>query len=72
MKRTRKITLADLYKEHRQRPTPAQEFIEEVARVTEKSTATVKQWLCGTYKPDALACKIIAKHFNVDPNYLFK
>lgn len=66
-----KKTFKQLYDEQKNKPTPAQEFIAEVAQITHKTEGTVKMWLCGQQKPDALAQSIIAEHFGVDVKYLF-
>ena len=56
-------TFFDLYNEQKSKPTPAQEFISEVARITKRTTNTVRMWLSGQQTPDALAQSIIAEHF---------
>lgn len=65
------ISFKELYSERLEKPTPAQEFIVEVAQVTKKSIYTVKQWLTGRYSPDKLTRDAIANHFNCDPDSLF-
>ena len=64
-------TFYDLYNEQNSKPTPAQEFISEVARITKRTTTTVRMWLSGQQTPDALAQSIIADHFGVSINSLF-
>lgn len=64
-------TFFDLYNEQKSKPTPAQEFISEVARITKRTTNTVRMWLSGQQTPDALAQSIIAEHFGVSINSLF-
>lgn len=66
-----KKTFYELYSERKSRPTPAQEFIFEVANMTRRSTHTVKMWLCGLQVPDQLAQSIIADHYGVDAVGLF-
>ena len=64
-------TFFDLYNEQKSKPTPAQEFISEVARITKRTTTTVRMWLSGQQTPDALAQSIIAEHFGVSITSLF-
>lgn len=64
-------TFIELYNESKSKPTPAQEFISEVARITHRSEMTVRMWLSGKQIPDALVLSVIADHFNVDMAGLF-
>ena len=61
----------ELYNESKSKPTPAQEFVAEVARITHRSEATVRMWLAGNQIPDTLVQSVIADHFNVDMAGLF-
>jgi transcriptional regulator with XRE-family HTH domain len=67
----RKITFRDLYAEHRDKPTPAQAFIAEVARLTGRAENTVMAWTKGQQTPDPIYQLLIAQHFGVDINTLF-
>lgn len=64
-------TFYDLYNEQKSKPTPAQEFVSEVAKITHRTENTVRMWLSGQQTPDALAQSIIAEHFGVNVDYLF-
>ena len=64
-------TFFDLYNEQKSKPTPAQEFVSEVAKITRRTENTVRMWLSGQQTPDALAQSIIAEHFGVNVDYLF-
>ena len=64
-------TFFDLYNEQKSKPTPAQEFVSEVAKITRRTETTVRMWLSGQQIPDTLAQSIIAEHFGVDVDYLF-
>lgn len=64
-------TFYDLYYEQKSKPTPAQEFVSEVAKITHRTENTVRMWLSGQQTPDALAQSIIAEHFGVNVDYLF-
>ena len=61
MSRTEKKSFFDLYAEQKKKPTPAQNFIAEIAALTHRSENTVKMWLCGRQVPDELAQSIIAR-----------
>ena len=52
MSRTEKKSFFDLYAEQKKKPTPAQNFIAEIAALTHRSENTVKMWLCGRQVPD--------------------
>ena len=64
-------TFFDLYNAQKSKPTPAQEFVSEVAKITRRTETTVRMWLSGQQTPDALAQSIIAEHFGVNVDYLF-
>lgn len=65
------MTFKDLYLQEKEKPTPAQSFIEEVAELTKRSANTVRMWLQGKQVPDALAQSLIAERFNIDASTLF-
>lgn len=67
----KEMTFVALYREAKNRPTPAQEFIEKVAALTKKTPQTVRQWIYGQQIPDELTQSIIANHFNVPLATLF-
>ena len=50
---------------------PKTEFVERIANVTMKSTKTVRCWLSGTQKPDALSQSMIEKELGVGASVLF-
>ena len=68
---TRKISFRDLYIEHRDKPTPAQTFVNEVARITDSSPNTVRAWRNGTQIPEKIKQRQIAEHYGVDIESLF-
>lgn len=65
------ITFKDFYLMEKNKPTPAQIFINEIAELTKKSVNTVRMWIQGRQHPDALAKSLIAEKFGVDPETLF-
>lgn len=67
----KQISFSDLYKYESEKPTPRQAFVAEVARITAKAEATVKQWANGIQVPDKLSIQTIANHFGCDPETLF-
>lgn len=64
-------TFREIYIAEGNKPTPRQVFLSEVAELTKKSEATVRQWLSGNQSPDALTQEVLAKHFNTTPQELF-
>lgn len=67
-------TFIQMYKELPDRSAikaPKTEFVERVAALTKKSVKTVRCWIAGTQKPDALAQSILEKEFNVPASSLF-
>ena len=64
-------TFTELYNERKNMPTPAQEFLAEVAKITHRSEFTVKMWLSGQQVPDMLVQSVIAEHFGVSIEGLF-
>lgn len=50
---------------------PKTEFVERMAAVTMKSTKTVRCWLAGTQKPDALSQSMIEKELGMCSKSLF-
>ena len=50
---------------------PKTEFVEQIAKLTMKSTKTVRCWLAGVQKPDALCLSIIEKYLGTPGTILF-
>lgn len=71
IKKAMSKTFNDLYNESKSKPTPAQEFVALVARITHRSEFTVRMWLSGQQVPDALVQSVIAEHFGVAVEGLF-
>lgn len=65
------VSFKELYMREKEKPTPAQAFIESVAALTMRSTGTVRMWLQGTQTPDALAQSRIAEKFGIPVSALF-
>jgi hypothetical protein len=51
--------------------SPKKRWVEDVALAARVHPATVRCWLAGTQKPDALRTEIVAKHLGVSPENLF-
>ena len=66
-----KKSFRDLYEEEKKKPTSAQIFVSDVAKLTKRSEATVRMWISGRQVPDELAQSLIAEKFNVDAETLF-
>lgn len=67
----RKITLKEMYEELKMKPSPGQQFIRELAALTNRSELTVRLWLGGHHEPEPLVAQVIAKAYDLDPDYLF-
>lgn len=50
---------------------PKTAWVNEIAELVKVHPTTVRCWLAGTQKPDALRIGIIAKHLRVNENDLF-
>lgn len=50
---------------------PKSAFVDEIADLCKVHPATVRCWIYGTQKPDALRRSLIAKHLNIPENELF-
>lgn len=51
--------------------SPGAKMIREVAEVTKKAEATVRQWAKGAQTPDALTCDILAQYYGCKAEELF-
>ena len=67
----KQMTFKDLYLREKEKPTPAQSFIVDIAELTKRSANTVRMWLQGKQTPDALAQSLIAEKFDIDVSTLF-
>ena len=67
----KQMTFKDLYLREKEKPTPAQSFIEDIAELTKRSANTVRMWLQGKQTPDALAQSLIAEKFDIYVSTLF-
>ena len=50
---------------------PKTAWVKEIAAICKVHETTVRCWLAGTQKPDALKTSIIAEHLGVPENELF-
>jgi len=71
MEKIKKKTFHDFYEAAKARPTPAQQFIEDIAELTSKSEYTVRKWIARQQVPDKLTQNVIAKHFGCTADGLF-
>lgn len=55
----------------RQHLAPKKELIDRLAKLTKVHTQTVKGWIYGTYKPDALRQDMISKELGIPVDQLF-
>lgn len=68
---SREKTFKELYEDIKSLPTPAQAFISEIAELTCSNEMTVRMWLTGRQRPDALAQRVLAEHFKTSAEALF-
>ena len=66
-----KLSFKEIYLSFKSKPSPGQQFINEISNLTMRKPATVRMWLNGTQSPDPLVRKQIAAHLNVDEEILF-
>lgn len=66
------MTFKEIYEQVKEQPTPCQVFVAEVAEVTRKAENTVRTWLSGSSEPDELTKKVLAAHFGVPEDELFR
>lgn len=61
----------DSLPERRAVKAPKSAFVDRIAAVTMKSTKTIRCWLSGVQKPDALSRAMIEKELGVPASELF-
>lgn len=64
-------TLKQIYEEISVPENPQMAFIRRISELTHKSELSVRLWIKGTHKPDALTIKVLSEALGVDPNTLF-
>jgi transcriptional regulator with XRE-family HTH domain len=68
------LTFREIYNQLPERQAvkaPKTEFVERMAKVTMKSTKTIRCWLAGTQSPDALSKSVLEKELGVPADQLF-
>lgn len=65
------MTFKDYYLREKAKPSPAQNFLTDMAQLTKRSSVTVRMWLQGKQVPDALTQSLIAERLNTDASTLF-
>ena len=66
------IAFSDIYHSlPRQAKAPKQAFVEDIAALCCCSQQTVRMWIQGVQRPDALKQKMISEHLGVNANVLF-
>lgn len=50
---------------------PKTDWVNEIAKITKSHPTTVRAWLYGAQKPDALKVSIISKHLGIPEDELF-
>ena len=72
-KDTKKTTFRDYYRslEGRRTVAPKKQFIEEMAALCLVSTKTIRCYLAGSYRPDALRRRLISERLGIPEEELF-
>lgn len=66
------IAFSDIYHSlPRQAKAPKQAFVEDIAALCCCSQQTVRMWIQGVQRPDALKQKMISEHLGVNADVLF-
>lgn len=55
----------------RQEVAPKTDWVNKIAEITKSHPTTVRAWIYGTQKPDALKTSIISKHLGIPEDELF-
>lgn len=55
----------------RQEVAPKTDWVNEIAKITKSHPTTVRAWIYGAQKPDALKTSIISKHLGIPEDELF-
>lgn len=64
-------TLIELYNKEKEKHTPAELFIREVAKVSHRALPTVYKWVTGKTQPDTYIKQKLSRHFNIPVENLF-
>lgn len=67
------MTFPDYYKQLPQRKVtaPKADFIRDIAKLCKRAPYTVRMWIGGKQRPDALAQSVIAKYMGIPAHELF-
>lgn len=57
--------------DEKQAESPKAKFIREISELCLVSETTVRCWIAGEYKPDAIKAKLIGEKLGVEPQILF-
>lgn len=73
MENVKKNKIRELYDSLPERAVtaPKSDFVKKLAELTKSHPTTVRAWIYGTQKPDALKTSLIAKHLGVPEDELF-
>lgn len=64
-------TITDMYTAAKQQPTPAEQFISELTRVTGVSRLTAWRWMSGRAKPSLQAMIMMSNYYGIPQDKLF-
>lgn len=66
-----KRTFKNFYQEELDKPSPAFQFLTDMAKLTNRSIQSVRKWVAGDTIPDLPTMLILERHFNVPFEELF-
>lgn len=64
-------TFRDLYLEQKSKPSPSEQFVSEIARITCRERTTVLQWVSGVQCPNNICASAIADYLGIPADELF-
>lgn len=64
-------TFRELYIEQKAKPSPSEQFVTEIARITCRERSTVLQWVSGVQFPNDICAKAISDYIGIPADELF-
>lgn len=64
-------TFRELYFEQKSKPSPSEQFVTEIARITCRERTTVMQWVSGAQQPNNICASAIANYLGISADELF-
>ena len=67
----KQLSLRERFIEAKMEISPAQEFINEISKISHRKEATVRRWLYGVSEPDEFIKATLAEHYGTSIEVLF-